>query len=196
MNEKKLQSLSKYSKVASWAIWNNNEIQDTSIIEKKSDLLHNEVVIVGLNVSDDIENKWSNFHNGNHDRKLMKLFNNSSYQGAYMTDIIKNHVAVKSQSLNDLDQSVIDKNIETFKDEMSILGANNSTLFILFGQKTQELFIDELVFYFNNIVTCTHYSYYGKGYTDEKWIEETSSKLKKHYQKTKEVCNTKKFLFL
>lgn len=194
MNGKKLQSLSRYSKVASWAIWNNNDIRDTSIIEKKSDLLHNEVVIVGLNVSDDIENEWSNFHDGNHDRKLMKLFNNSSYQGAYMTDIIKNHVAAKSQSIDDLDQSVIDENIKIFKDEMSTLSANKSTLFILFGKKTQELFINELVFYFNNIITCTHYSYYGKGYTDEKWIDETSSKLKKHYQKTKGVFNTKKFV--
>jgi len=158
MTEEKFQSLSQYSRVASWAIWNENNPDDTSVIEKNIDILHSEVVLVGLNVSRNIDNDWANFHDNTHARKLRKLFNRSSYQGAYMTDLIKDHVAVSSKSLDNLDLAIIDMNIKAFKDEMTLLGANKSTLFILFGQPAQQLFIDELVFFFNNIATCTHYS--------------------------------------
>lgn len=188
--------MSKFSKVASWAIWDESKVENTSFIEKNIDLLHNEVVLLGLNASRIIEGDWKNFHDNTHARKLMKLFNNSSYRGAYITDLIKTHIAPNSNSLNSLGQAAIDENIKTFKNEMSLLGANKSTLFVLFGQKTQMLFINELIFYFNNIVTCTHYSYYGKGFTDEEWVEKTASKLKKHYQKTRELFNTKKFYLL
>src|SRR5712691_9125493 len=79
-----------YGQHASWAVWNPASLPDTQIISKNLDSLKISVVMVGLNYSRPLgKQPWSNFHTGRHDQKLMKAFNDSSYRGAYMTDIFK-----------------------------------------------------------------------------------------------------------
>src|SRR5436853_234627 len=81
---------SKYGQHSSWAIWNPAVLSDTRIISKNLDSLITSIVMVGLNYSKQLGTpEWSNFHMGKHDRKLMNAFNDSSYRGAYMTDIFK-----------------------------------------------------------------------------------------------------------
>ena len=181
----------KFGFTSSWAVWNGSDPSDATIIKKHEDDLRSDVIIVGLNVSKGIKKKWQNFHGGKHDRKLMKLFNKSSYRGAYMTDIIKKYPESDSRKVDLGDRKLIEDNVEVFREEMDILGAAEDSLFILFGNKTKELFINELVFYFNNLVSCKHYSYYGQ--TDESYVKETTQKLEEHYKKTKVIFGTKEF---
>jgi hypothetical protein len=133
---------------SSWAVWSDTDITDTSVIEAQRDVLHNRVVLVGLNPSDAINRTWGNFHNTSPgDRKLRRLFNDSSYRGAHMTDLFKNHIAPDDASVEDIDAGVIERNIQLFRDEMDVLGADAATLFVLFGKKARWLFCKHLAFY-------------------------------------------------
>jgi len=75
----------KYGNVASWALWNDDNEKDTSIIEENIGLLHSRFVGIGLNISKPVST-WSNFRGGKHDRKLRKTFNNGRLKGFYLTD--------------------------------------------------------------------------------------------------------------
>ena len=41
----------KYGSVASWAIWNDKDLSDTSVIDKNYKELHSRYVLLGLNIS-------------------------------------------------------------------------------------------------------------------------------------------------
>ena len=194
IKEAKLQTLAKeYGYVSSWAIWNPKDYTDISVIKTNHDKLLSNVVMVGLNVSDDIKEPWQNFHMGSNDRKLMKAFNDTSYRGAYMTDLIKSLPESNSKKvLDDLTDEQLADNFESFYEEMKMLGAGkHNTLFILFGNQVKELFLKGPIFYFNNIVCCMHYSYYG--ITVDEWIRQTHETLRKHYMKTKDIFDTDSF---
>jgi len=194
MNEPKLQALAdKYGFTSSWAIWNPDDFSDLSVIESNHLKLFKNIVMVGLNVSADIKEPWQNFHVGPNDRKLMKAFNDTSYRGAYMTDLIKDHTEAKSDKLlDDLTEDKLSENFKRFYKEMETLGADKNTLFLLFGNQVKELFLLEPVFHFNNIVCCMHYAYYG--ITKEEWIRQTHATLLNHYQKTKDLFDTNPFV--
>lgn len=194
MDESKLQVLAdKYGFTSSWAIWNPDDISDLSVIESNHLKLFMNVVMVGLNVSADIKEPWQNFHMGPNDRKLIKAFNDTSYRGAYMTDLIKDHTEANSgKLLKDLTEDQLKNNFKRFYEEMDVLGADKSTLFILFGNQVKELFLREPIFHFNNIVCCMHYAYYG--ITNQQWIKQTHTTLKNHYLKTKEFFDTNPFV--
>jgi hypothetical protein len=191
-----------YGRTSSWAVWRDDDMRDTSAIEDHRDELHSEVVLVGLNASGSIDRTWSNFHSPQPgDRKLRHLLNESSYRGAYMTDILKGYIEPDSNKVENLPTELLDRNAQHFRDEMSLLGATSSTLFILFGRKVQNLFFENLSFFYRNAVTCTHYSYYGV--TTEEWLEDVRSTLTAHWKKTERIearnegldLGTPKFLF-
>src|SRR5262245_34094775 len=90
----------KYHSHASWAIWNPDDLPDTSIIREGLESLKSSVVMVALNLSKFFPIQWKNFHSGrDHARKLMYAFNRSPYRGAYMTDLIKGEVASSARAL-------------------------------------------------------------------------------------------------
>ncbi|HEX6981541.1 MAG TPA: hypothetical protein VF181_02165 [Balneolaceae bacterium] len=180
-----------FGHTSSWALWSEEKLSETAIIEANKDKLHNKVIIVGLNVSADINKDWENFHSGNHDRKLKKLFNESSYHGAYMTDIIKEYPEADSSQTDYKDPKLREPNIKIFLDEMKLLGVDENALFILFGNETKNIFFDELMFHYKNAVHCMHYSY--RSITDNNYIIQTKETLLGHYQKTKNICGTEKF---
>lgn len=171
---------------SSWAVWSDTDITDTSVVEAHRDVLHNRVVLVGLNPSDAINRTWGNFHNTSPgDRKLRRLFNDSSYRGAYMTDLFKDHITPDDASVEDIAAGVIERNVQLFRDEMDVFGADASTLFVLFGKKARWLFCKHLAFYYRNAVMCTHYAYYGV--TSEAWLEEARNTLTEHWERTQRI---------
>lgn len=194
MEKEKLQRLAnEFGFTSSWAVWNPDDLRDLSVIKSNHEKLFKNVVMVGLNVSATIDTPWQNFHIGTNDRKLMEAFNDTSYRGAYMTDLIKDHTEAKSDKLlNELTEEKLSENFNRFYREMDILGAEKNTLFILFGNQVKELFLKEPIFHFNNIVCCMHYSYYG--ITKSEWIRQTRETLKDHYHKTKDLFNTNPFI--
>ena len=98
----KYQELSaKYGQLASWAIWDYRNPNDTTIINTNLDQLNSRFVLLGLNFSRIIIKhwpNWSNFHDNTHARKLKYACNDSKLRGSYMTDLFKN--VVKSRSTN------------------------------------------------------------------------------------------------
>jgi hypothetical protein len=169
ISNKAFEQLRERFSTSSWAVWSEDDITDTSVIETHRDVLHNRVVLVGLNPSGTIDRTWGNFHNTSPgDRKLRRLFNRSSYCGAYMTDLLKDHIAPNDSSVEDIDPDVMKRNVQLFRDEMEVLGADASTLFVLFGKKARWLFCKHLAFYYRNAVMCRHYAYYGV--TADVWV--------------------------
>lgn len=186
---------------SSWAVWNEDEMMDTSVVEDNREVLHNQVVFAALNPSDTIERDWGNFHGTSPGgRKLRRLLNQSSYRGAYMTDLIKTRIEPDASQMRDIDADVLAKNVQLFREEMNILGAEATTLFVLFGQRARQLFCKHLSFFYRNAVLCTHYAYYGV--TSETWVENARETLTAHWEKTERIdarneepgLNTPKFV--
>lgn len=184
----------KYGMCSSWAVWNPDNPIDTQIISANLTHLNTSVIMVALNVSGQISHTWSNFHGGRHPKKLMNTFNDSTYRGAYMTDIIKDEIEVNSTILMErIKRGEIDvrAHINAFRAEMDFLGIHRHALFILFGDKAKYLFSTYLGDIYPNYVRCTHYSYYGV--SDELWRSDVQETLEKHYDDTRSKFNTLKF---
>ncbi|MCX6813138.1 MAG: hypothetical protein NTV77_01465 [Candidatus Azambacteria bacterium] len=117
---------SHYANFISFAIWDDNDINDLSTIEQNIENLNQNIIIVGLNISRGV-NKFQNFHvrhQGGRDSWLKDAFNAGYFRGAYMTDIIKNDVSPR-QSFVDLSIENIIKNIKEFKKELNFIKCEN-----------------------------------------------------------------------
>ena len=126
----------------------------------------------------------------------MYAFNQSPYRGAYMTDLIKDHVESSSERLRQQllgGHLGLTSHLETFQEEMKDLGANNHTLFILFGGRVAKLFSTHLAETYPNRISCPHYSMYGKGYTDAEWVEKVWSILGSDSRAMATGCDAPKF---
>jgi len=102
-----------------------------------------------------------------------------------MTDLLKDHIAPDASGVEEIDAKVMDRNVQLFRDEMDLLGADASTLFVLFGKKARWLFCEHLSFFYRNAVMCTHYAYYGV--TTDAWVEEARQTLVKHWERTRQI---------
>ena len=183
-----------YGGYGSWAIWNMNNQSDTEIIELNRELLHANVVIVGLNISDPLTSPWSNFRRGKHDRKLKYAFNYGPYRGAYMTDIIKNEVVKKT---SEIERKIIrkeiniDEHLSVFKKEMKEIGADRGSLFVIFGKLANSIFSQHLKVEYPKYVPCRHYSHTGT--TDVAWVEEVWTKLEEYSKRNQDLTENQKF---
>jgi hypothetical protein len=161
------------------------------------DTLKTSVVVIGLNVSRAVANRWLNFHSRDHARKLMFAFNNSPYRGAYMTDLIKGEIEANSGRMSARIRNGkvdIQKHINTFRAEMHDVGVQQYDLFILFGADVTNVFTTHLARIYPNYVRCPHYSMYGRGYSDAEWVEKTWRTLEEHHEATKATFNTLAFV--
>ncbi|MGB7201592.1 MAG: hypothetical protein WBD16_04915 [Pyrinomonadaceae bacterium] len=163
----------RYGEYSSWAIWNPDDIRDTSVIDENCHELRTDVVMVGLNVSADVKGRWwRNFHMGPNDPKLRLAFNESRFRGAYMTDIVKSLVMVKAADVmkgirrDEIDMS---KHTDRFIEEMTFVGADQNSLFLVFGKDTGGLFEKHLSSLFPNFVLCEHFACYRK---KEDWLRD------------------------
>tara|TARA_B100000029_G_C17451235_1_gene915075 strand:- start:162 stop:755 length:594 start_codon:yes stop_codon:yes gene_type:complete len=166
----------KYGLHASWAVWAEegdtpkSNMDDVSIFEKEDVHLelNPEVVLVGLNFGTDIsswnpqKNLFQNFHwKGGGDFKVRYAVRNTPFWGAYMTDIIKDFpelVSTNVMSYLRKNQSVVDENIVSFKEELQDIGASNPIL-VGFGNDAYNILRKNLGTDLK-IVKALHYAHY------------------------------------
>ena len=170
---------SPYADFVSFAVWNKDDINDLSVIEKSIDILNQNIIIVSLNASRGLK-KFQNFHfrhRGGRDSWLEEAFNNSYFRGAYMTDVIKNDTSSK-QSLVDLSKKNIAENIKEFRKELFFIECKNPH-FIVIGseRKTTGKLKQYLPKYTNNIHFIPHY--HKKGITKHEFLESVRKLEKK-----------------
>jgi len=148
----------KYGTKASWAVWGGEVCNIYPIIQMApptSKVLHNDYVLVGLNISRCIHplSLWQNFHDcrkGTNDRKLAaEIHSCHFFHGAYMTDLLDGVVAKKQNVIKaDILSGRINlqPHLIKFIQEMIDLGAINqnspkaSTKFVVFGDVAQWIF--------------------------------------------------------
>ena len=161
---------SHYADFVSFAIWNDSDIKDLLVIEKNIETLNQNIIIVGLNANGSIT-KFQNFHckhRGGRDAWLREAFDHGYFQGAYMTDIIKNDKSSRQSSV-DLNEDNIFKNIEEFKEELTFIGCKDPFI-IAMGQKTTDILkrIPELA---RNVHSIPHYARRKPAITKKEFIE-------------------------
>jgi hypothetical protein len=139
----------KHGGYASWAVWADegkkpkDNVGDLNIfdIDNNASLLHQlnpGIILVGLNISREVESRLANFHDARSkamDYKIRYALKGSPFWGAYMTDIIKDFgqkVSGKMMSYLRNNNSFEDKNIEIFHEEMEDLRIDDPTI-VAFG---------------------------------------------------------------
>ena len=135
----------KYGDVGSWAVWcpqtdkkapksNMGNMDWTKGEDGLCSVLNPEFVFVGLNLSDshgkysDANTPWVNFHSGNPHGNSFKLrfaLKDTSFWGAYMTDLIKGVKETDSKKVVSKlkkDSALLERNMKEFEREISHLG--------------------------------------------------------------------------
>ena len=166
-----------YGDRASWAVWKEqgetamSNMGDLNILDPQQNpnllsQLKPDIVFVGLNTSRDISDTspFSNFHpNYPYARDYNTRFalKDTELWGGYMTDIIKDYPELHGQKVMSFlrdNPDVEKKNIETFREELKDLGAENQTI-IAFGGDVYSILKRNLQNEFK-IFKVTHYSAY------------------------------------
>lgn len=169
----------KYGGYSSWAIWNEEDVYDTTIIDKNIFELNTRYIILGLNISGVLKDKsWSNFHDNTHSRKLRYSCNHTELRGCYITDIFKDFPEPNSLKLKqNISEDLILQNVEFFKQEMNDIQIDGKTIFIVLGGLTKYYFNKYFKPHFQNkVIYFNHYSAWG--YTDNKYTEEFLNSVK------------------
>jgi hypothetical protein len=145
--------------------------------------LNTSTIMVGLNIARSFAEPLRNFHDSNphaNDFKLRHGFRATSFYGAYMTDIIKNVVKVKSIDLLShlrARPSLIDSNVAAFRQELHDLRCPGATI-LAFGRATYELLAEILrPGEYGNLIPLTHYSCY---ISKEKYRERVLAQIDSH----------------
>lgn len=183
---KKIKEL--YGDFCSFAVWNNNyknpkdNVGDITFFndEKIIDKLNPIYIFVGLNVSGKIEEKFSNFHSKSknaNDFKIRYALQNTILEGAYMTDIIKDHEEKDSKNVIKYirrNPDFLEKKLEQFNTEIQLLKTENP-VFIAFGTVTYKILSKK----YKNVYKLTHYSHFISKEKYKKEVEELIRKLDK-----------------
>ena len=144
--EKFEQIKTKYGHMSSWELWKDKDEQgkeksnmgDTTIFQSVHNSLNPNMVFVGLNISKKIIEPFGNFHpnySTAHDYKIRYAVKDTLFQGAYMTDIIKDFEEKMSESVMkyiNQHKDFLDENIKSFEEELEFIGSNEPIL-IAFG---------------------------------------------------------------
>jgi len=130
---------------SSWAIYGKNELKQKKVIEDNViRCLNNNIVFVGLNFSNPLRSwgEWQNIYENYNVKWLLsgENFKVGKYEGAYITDIIKNIIGpVAKKVINELEHENINKNIGWFFEEIDLLGSDSIEMY-LFGNDVRWLF--------------------------------------------------------
>jgi hypothetical protein len=135
------------SKLASWAVWDDKDIENPEIIKDNIENLKSNIVFVALNFGGkkktDNWKDWQNFHGkGVGDQKLCKILSKPEFKGAYMTDLIKdlhNPKAKQAAKTFENNETKRNKDIEFLFQEIDMLETNNIKMY-LFGEDVETLF--------------------------------------------------------
>jgi len=167
----------KHGQYASWAVWADpaggpkSNIGDLSVLDpdhnpKLLATLRHDVVMLGLNLSRDLPPTLGNFHDRSskgQDFKIRYAFADSPYYGAYMTDLIKEAVELKSSDLIRRIREypgLVSRSIQCLLREFDDLKCVSPTL-IAFGSDVYRLAIKHVPpGRYTRIVKVVHYSHY------------------------------------
>jgi hypothetical protein len=145
---------------ASWAVW-DDEFPDGDCVEKRperlvefvhnqAEVLTSDIVLMGLNRSDDLPAPYANFHaptRKHYDYRLKEFIQDSGLnriQGAYMTDLV-DEVNPESQNV-----TVSDDDAAVLLEQLRLLGESEFHI-LCFGNKP----FDGVVDYFDaGITSC------------------------------------------
>ena len=151
----------KHSAYASWAIWaeptgtpKSNvgvlSVLDPDLNPTLLQTLPPDVVMLGLNISRFTPvSPFGNFHDGtgrSQDYKIRYAFAGTPYYGAYMTDLIKGAVELKSGTLMRQirsNQSLVTENVSRLLEEFDDLGCASQTV-IAFGRDAYKLALEQV----------------------------------------------------
>jgi hypothetical protein len=168
----------KHGPYASWAVWSEpdarpkSNIGDLTVLDPDRNpallgMLRSNVVMVGLNLSRDRPPPFGNFHDAKaegQDYKIRFAFRDTRFYGAYMTDIIKGMVMLRSGNLMRYlaaHQNVVAESVERLLGEFDDLKSESPPTVIAFGGSAHLLAARHLpANRYSRLVRVTHYSYY------------------------------------
>ncbi len=184
----------KHGGYASWAIWAEasdrpkSNVDDLSILDVATnpallEILRNDVVMVGLNISRTLSERFRNFHDPSpqaNDFKIRYAFTSTPYYGAYMTDIVKNIAMTKSTELMSYLRTrpdIICKSVDALREELRDLRAQKPTI-LAFGSAAHALLAKNLhPTEYSDLIRLTHYSHQiGK----ERYREKVLAQIRSH----------------
>jgi hypothetical protein len=163
----------KYGEMSSWAIYSDKTIteksgmDDISFFEDPSILpkLKPNIVLVGLNISEKIKRVFGNFHptsSSAQDYKIRHAIKDTMFEGAYMTDIIKDFEQKHSGKLMkylSANKEFEKDNVVKFEQELQDIGSTNPIIIIAFGSDCYKILQRNLKDkYKYKIHKVTHYS--------------------------------------
>lgn len=167
----------KHGAYASWAVWPEprggpkSDIGDLSVLDPDQNprllpTLRSDVVMLALNLSRDIPPPLGNFHDPRsvaQDYKIRYAFSGTPFYGAYMTDLIKRVVMLKSGNLLShlrKNPSLIRESIQILLEEFNDLRGASPTL-IAFGATVHRLALEHVPSNrYSRLVRVMHYSDY------------------------------------
>jgi hypothetical protein len=162
---------------ASWAVWAEptgrpkSNIGNLMVLDPDQNAtllgtLRNDVVMIALNLSRFLPVSFGNFHDPSsesQDYKIRYAFSGTPYYGAYMTDLIKGVVTLKSSSLMRhlaANPSLVRDSIRGLLDELEDLKCFSPVL-IAFGGGTHRLAAKHVPSSrYSRLVRIPHYSHY------------------------------------
>jgi hypothetical protein len=128
---------------SSWAVWNNSDLKDVTFINPENAYrLKPGIVFVALNLSKPLQSNWSDWQNVHDVERVYNLLRGTRFEGAYITDIIKNHPEADSRVLLDhikTGKIDINVNINCFFEEIDLLETDAIEMY-LFGDAVEGLF--------------------------------------------------------
>ena len=132
---------------------------------KTLNTLNPNIILVGLNISNELPELFSNFHSGQNDYKIRYATKNTMFWGSYMTDILKNYPEKNSQTVDKYLKSAEGKlfeqqSVKSFEQELielNISNPKNPKIVLAFGKLTFDILKRNFPHY--NIHRVTHYSY-------------------------------------
>lgn len=187
LSESTYEKLKQFGDVSSWAIWTSpnrpihydesakvdvSNTGDMSIFNDENliNKLREGVVFVGLNASvhkeraDGYVGPWANFHSDDdkrqRDYKLRHALSGTSFEGCYMTDVIKNHPDKDSQAVVKAikaDPKILEENIKTLKRELSYF--EDKPILVAMGNDAYR-YLQKCLKNDYKIIKILHYSHY------------------------------------
>lgn len=168
-----VEKLEEFNDVSSWLLWDEEFKHDEAAkkyVFKDTDI-NTEYVFVALNASykpNKSVDSWGSFHSGSQgDKNLKEAFKGSSYQGCYITDILKYKDVKKktiyknSKSENAIDYirnnpSVFNANVRILEDEIRALGKD--VTIIAFGRDVYNMLKYNPTINNLNVIRIPHFS--------------------------------------